>query len=1424
MKRGLFACVGVVVAVVAIAALLRPTPGHANVENGMAGSGSAADPYQITNCVELQKVTLNLESQYILANDIDCSDTVNWNSGAGFIPIGLNPDDQSYGNYRGTFDGRGHTISGIFVSRPSSQSNYVGTGLFSRVAQAHLVNFTMANATIEAAITDSSYVYVGGVVGLGSDNSSISSVHFDGDITVAGCGANSTVVAGGLVGTSGQSQVRSSSATGTLQTSDCPSMSSLYAGGLAGTNDYSLVDSFSSMSIEADVSSTSYYLNRNVGGLVGLQYAIDGYEISRSYASGDITTTANPAGIIAYKIGGLVGRLVNSPNWPIRDSFAASAISLPGPCDEQACGSSGNRVAGAIIGDVSDAYPPAQSSSYYDQTAVGLSVCDGSGSTSCVAVNTGGSPDADYFKNNLLDAPLNQWDFSTVWQTTAGLPTHRAVANANPGPPINFQASIGSLTSIVLSWEPPSNTGSSAISGYSLSYQREGESTWREAYVGGNGVTDATISGLVPATHYTFKLVAQNQDGYWSADAASVAGTTGTPGLHLITTCQQLQDIRDNLEDNYELANNIDCSDTINWNGGAGFDPIGDINSRSGFFSGLLEGNNYSISDLYIHQSGGQYALVAPFEAALNATFQDVRIVRPVISGSGQSAVYGAGLVVFNLASDNELSSISNVHVTDAQITLDQGGVIPENGRDEGAVVGGLVALSNFAGSSAAGSNSNRNEFRGTMHVGGAVRFSVAGGLYGIVRGNVALDNSFARANIEVESTLTGVSEESHAIGGLVGSMQQQGDTSSINHSYASGSISLTTAEPAAFAGIGGLGGFINASTISNSFARVSITNPTPAVQQATGGLLGGWTESQPSSSSNNAFDADVAGAGDCMSPLIGVLDGCSAISGQPNYFYNNSTNAPLDTWDFANIWNTTSTLPVFDKKVLTSITAIPQSRLAGTTSTPTIFPQAGTAAPAVGPVIPPKLSIRQFGEKYLPPTPVAPLSLIEQLKKFFRDVPAVVLVSFPYVLFSLLLIGALALLIEVGLQAKRLRATKLLIARQESVAKERDTFWHLAANYLRAPITLMVGGVELLSDERVPGVDKLQASTSKLQAKVGGIMQRIEESKSLQDIARPQAKAPKRVFGLLRFWLPVVAVAVLALAMDYVATGYRQISLSAINLGVQLMILVLVAMLFYWVLGSLGVVKSKRKQAEALLKRQTASLDEARSTFIAQSATELGQDLEPLQAELNTMSKRTAAAGATATALAIIHEGTHRLRDLIDSFELLVAAQNNKLDELSPEDAHSNLTTIVDGALEPLRPLIVEKGLTIRKGNLTSSTVAGNTLLLNQVVGSVLSNAVAFSPAHSTIDLSLKSDRGGVRLSVTNQGKGISRDEISHVFSPLTKADGYDGLQLDHDGLGVNLYIDKLIMEHLGGGISVASSTAKGTTMTMQWPQATTS
>ena len=127
---------------------------------------------------------------------------------------------------------------------------------------------------------------------------------------------------------------------------------------------------------------------------------------------------------------------------------------------------------------------------------------------------------------------------------------------------------------------------------------------------------------------------------------------------------------------------------------------------------------------------------------------------------------------------------------------------------------------------------------------------------------------------------------------------------------------------------------------------------------------------------------------------------------------------------------------------------------------------------------------------------------IIGAIKRFFKNIPESVLVSFPYMFFSLLLITALLLLVEVGLQARRLRATKLLIARQNAIAEERDTFWHLAANYLRAPITLMVGGIELLTtdkDVRLPAVARLEAFAKSLQKKVFDIMAHIEQSKTLK-------------------------------------------------------------------------------------------------------------------------------------------------------------------------------------------------------------------------------------------------------------------------------------------------------------------------------------
>ena len=77
------------------------------------------EPELITTCDALQDMNTNLAGNYYLGTDIDCSGTVNWNGGAGFVLVG-----SSSNAFTGTFDGRGHKITGLFIDRPST--DYVG--------------------------------------------------------------------------------------------------------------------------------------------------------------------------------------------------------------------------------------------------------------------------------------------------------------------------------------------------------------------------------------------------------------------------------------------------------------------------------------------------------------------------------------------------------------------------------------------------------------------------------------------------------------------------------------------------------------------------------------------------------------------------------------------------------------------------------------------------------------------------------------------------------------------------------------------------------------------------------------------------------------------------------------------------------------------------------------------------------------------------------------------------------------------------------------------------------------------------------------------------------------------------------------------------------------------------------------------------
>ncbi|MFP3872762.1 MAG: hypothetical protein ACLFVL_07795, partial [Candidatus Aenigmatarchaeota archaeon] len=229
------------------------------------GSGTEDDPYLIENVDELQNMNANLTAHYELLNDIDASETSDWNGGAGFDPVGNNTDP-----FTGSFDGKGYKINGLYIDRPGEML----VGLFGCISQ--------GGSAGNASLTDTSISgdsYVGGLAGSNRENSHV----FDSDVSGEVSGASGVgVLLGRNLGT-----VNNSFANGTaIGSSDV-------IGGLVGSNAGTVETSQATVYVDSTGT-------QNVGGLIG---ASNG-PVNNSYATGDVSSGGTSGGLLGSLGGG----------------------------------------------------------------------------------------------------------------------------------------------------------------------------------------------------------------------------------------------------------------------------------------------------------------------------------------------------------------------------------------------------------------------------------------------------------------------------------------------------------------------------------------------------------------------------------------------------------------------------------------------------------------------------------------------------------------------------------------------------------------------------------------------------------------------------------------------------------------------------------------------------------------------------------------------------------------------------------------------------------------------------------------------------------------------------------------------------------------------------------------------------------------
>jgi two-component system OmpR family sensor kinase len=231
-----------------------------------------------------------------------------------------------------------------------------------------------------------------------------------------------------------------------------------------------------------------------------------------------------------------------------------------------------------------------------------------------------------------------------------------------------------------------------------------------------------------------------------------------------------------------------------------------------------------------------------------------------------------------------------------------------------------------------------------------------------------------------------------------------------------------------------------------------------------------------------------------------------------------------------------------------------------------------------------------------------------------------------------------------------------------------------------------------------------------------------------------------------------------------------------------------------------------------ALLDRLATALH-GQQQFMADASHELRT---PVSVVRTTTQVTLARAGRTEDeyqeAFAIVAEQSARLARLVDAMFLLSRAEAQGI-PLVREPLY--LDDLVADRARALRVFADERGLTVRTNGDGEVAFSGDNMLLRQMVGNVLDNAIRHAKPGGTVDVSVRRTASGVTIRITDHGAGIPAGDRERIFQRFVRLDAHAG------GAGLGLPIARWIAEAHGGRLVVESSNPDGTPFAVTLPVA---
>lgn len=242
------------------------------------------------------------------------------------------------------------------------------------------------------------------------------------------------------------------------------------------------------------------------------------------------------------------------------------------------------------------------------------------------------------------------------------------------------------------------------------------------------------------------------------------------------------------------------------------------------------------------------------------------------------------------------------------------------------------------------------------------------------------------------------------------------------------------------------------------------------------------------------------------------------------------------------------------------------------------------------------------------------------------------------------------------------------------------------------------------------------------------------------------------------------------------------------------------------------------RSGLERLVDERTRELREAQSArerFFGNVSHEIRTPLSIVLLAVGDIEKRAKGQMDTRAraALGSIHDSARKLLRLVDELLLLAAGQEGKL-TLTLEA--TNLGGLVSSVCSAWTPASEEAGLELEARVSSALTVKVDPVAIERVLTNLVSNAIKYTPRGGKVEIELAEEAKGVRLSVLDNGKGISDELMGRLFGRFERAEG-EHRKITGTGIGLSLVKD--LVEKHGGTVAALRRETGGTEMRVMLP-----